>query len=429
LNYIGLEPNTKMEQVKIDKVFIGSCTNSRIEDLRSAAQVVKGRQIAEGVYAMVVPGSGLIKRQAEKEGLDKIFTDAGFDWREAGCSMCLGMNPDQLKPKERCASTSNRNFEGRQGAGGRTHLMSPAMAAAAGVTGYLTDVRKLIPSFSSSSSIKTTNPEIEDESITHKEADAHAAERADIVTDAPASSTLLASGSAGETAGMPKFTVLKGYAAPLDIANVDTDMIIPKQFLKTIKRTGLRDALFYAVRFDPETGAENPNFVLNKEPYRQARILVCTGPNFGCGSSREHAPWALNDFGIRCVIATSYADIFFNNCFKNGMLPIVLDQESVNVLADDGRAGNEIEVDLVNQVVIRPDGTSIPFDVEGFTKHCLVNGLDDIGLTMQKNDKIESFEEKRTSLWPWLNGKGYNGQATRVVPVASDSAPKKKLDW
>jgi 3-isopropylmalate dehydratase len=429
LEYIGLEPNTKMEEVKVDKVFIGSCTNSRIEDLRSAAQVVKGRQIAEGVYAMVVPGSGLIKKQAEKEGLDKIFTDAGFDWREAGCSMCLGMNPDQLKPKERCASTSNRNFEGRQGAGGRTHLMSPAMAAAAGVTGHLTDVRKLVPSLSTSSPSKTTNPQIENEAIAHKQQDIHADEQADIVTDAPTSNSSDPTVFSGESAGMPKFTVLKGHAAPLDIANIDTDMIIPKQFLKTIKRTGLRDALFYALRYDSETNAENPNFVLNQEPYRQARILVCTGPNFGCGSSREHAPWALNDFGIRCIIATSYADIFFNNCFKNGMLPIVLDQQNVNALADDGRAGKEVEVDLANQVIKRPDGTSIPFDVEAFRKHCLVNGLDDIGLTMQKNDKIESFEEKRTSLWPWLNGKGYNGQATRVVPVAGESAPKKKLDW
>lgn len=430
LDYIGLEPNTKVEDVKIDKVFIGSCTNSRIEDLRSAAQVAKGRHVAEGVYAMVVPGSGLIKKQAEKEGLDKIFIEAGFDWREAGCSMCLGMNPDQLQPRERCASTSNRNFEGRQGALGRTHLMSPAMAAAAGVTGYLTDVRKLIPSFSSSAPTKTTHPEIEDEHIAHKQQDQHDAEQADIVTDAPAGDAVHPTATTGGvSAGMPKFTTLKGYAAPLDIANVDTDMIIPKQFLKTIKRTGLRDALFFALRFDQSTGAELPNFVLNQEPYRQARILVCTGPNFGCGSSREHAPWALNDFGIKCIIATSFADIFFNNCFKNGMLPIVLDQASVDAVAEDGRAGKEVEVDLVNQVVRRPDGTTIAFDVEPFRKHCLVNGLDDIGLTMQKNDKIESFEEKRTSLWPWLNGQGYKGSATRVVPVASDSAPKKKLDW
>jgi 3-isopropylmalate dehydratase large subunit len=144
LAYMGLEPNTPMTEIRVDKVFFGSCTNARIEDLRAAAEVVRGRRVAGNVQAMVVPGSGLIKHQAEEEGLDRIFRDAGFEWREAGCSMCLGMNPDQLQPGERCASTSNRNFEGRQGKGGRTHLMSPAMAAAAAITGRITDVRKLV---------------------------------------------------------------------------------------------------------------------------------------------------------------------------------------------------------------------------------------------------------------------------------------------
>ncbi|KAK9687983.1 3-isopropylmalate dehydratase [Basidiobolus ranarum] len=422
LDYIGLEPNTPMEEVKVDKVFIGSCTNSRIEDLRSAAQVVKGRHVAEWIYAMVVPGSGLVKRQAEKEGLDAIFKEAGFDWREAGCSMCLGMNPDQLKPGERCASTSNRNFEGRQGAGGRTHLMSPAMAAAAGVRGYLTDVRKLIqsdPSQPTKTSIRqqVVEPEFED----HEKA----AEAADPVTDAPATSPSIGS-KAPVANGMPTFTTLKGYAAPLDISNVDTDMIIPKQFLKTIKRTGLGSALFYALRYDSETGEENPSFVLNQEPYRQSRILVCTGPNFGCGSSREHAPWAFNDFGIRCIIAPSFADIFFNNTFKNGMLPIVMPQADVDTLADVAKQGIEIEVDLVNQVVRHPNG-EIPFEVEQFRKHCLVNGLDDIGLTMQKSDKIKTFEVKRSSEWPWLDGKEYAGKA--IKPAVSPTQKPKKLDW
>ena len=144
LDYMGLEPNTPMSEIRVDKVFFGSCTNARIEDLRVAAEVVRGRKVAPNVHAMVVPGSGLVKHQAEEEGLDRVFIDAGFEWREAGCSMCLGMNPDQLQPGERCASTSNRNFEGRQGKGGRTHLMSPVMAAAAAITGHITDVRKLI---------------------------------------------------------------------------------------------------------------------------------------------------------------------------------------------------------------------------------------------------------------------------------------------
>ena len=144
LEYMGLEPGTPIAEIRVDKVFFGSCTNARIEDLRAAAVVIKGRKVADGVQAMVVPGSGLVKHQAEEEGLDRLFMDAGFEWREAGCSMCLGMNPDQLKPGERCASTSNRNFEGRQGKGGRTHLMSPAMAAAAAITGHIADVRKLV---------------------------------------------------------------------------------------------------------------------------------------------------------------------------------------------------------------------------------------------------------------------------------------------
>ncbi|ORZ02335.1 3-isopropylmalate dehydratase [Syncephalastrum racemosum] len=424
LDYIGLEPNTQMEEVKIDKAFIGSCTNSRIEDLRAAAQVVKGRHVADWVYAMVVPGSGLVKKQAEREGLDKIFTDAGFDWREAGCSMCLGMNPDQLSPGERCASTSNRNFEGRQGAGGRTHLMSPAMAAAAAVTGYLTDIRKLLPEGDNEKGAASPPKSIEiDEAPV--EDHAKAASQADPVTDAPATGSPSAPKQAPTAEGMPKFTTLKGIAAPLDIANVDTDMIIPKQFLKTIKRTGLGTALFYNLRYKDDK--ERPEFVLNQEPYRNSCILVNTGPNFGCGSSREHAPWAFNDFGIRCIIAPSYADIFFNNCFKNGMLPIVLPEDKVALLAEQAKQKAELEVDLVNQVVRYPGG-EVTFEVESFRKHCLVNGLDDIGLTLQKADKIDAFEAKRTENWPWLNGKGYTGKATKInaVPVGQK---KQKLDW
>ncbi|KAI8875928.1 putative alpha-isopropylmalate isomerase [Backusella circina FSU 941] len=426
LKYIGLEPNTPMDGVKIDKVFIGSCTNSRIEDLRAAAAVVKGKHIAEWVYGMVVPGSGLVKRQAEREGLDKIFTDAGFDWREAGCSMCLGMNPDQLKPGERCASTSNRNFEGRQGAGGRTHLVSPAMAAAAGVMGCLTDVRKLsiaeIPGSPKNTDQQEFNVELEG-------ANKKAEEQQEATPATPATPAAVASGT-GESAGMPKFTVLKGITAPLSISNVDTDMIIPKQFLKTIKRTGLGSALFYALRFDPATGNENPDFVLNQEPFRQAKILVCTGPNFGCGSSREHAPWAFNDFGIRCILAPSFADIFYNNCFKNGMLPLVLPQDKLESIHASAQKGEEVEVDLVNQVVRYPGGEDVPFEVEEFRKHCLVNGLDDIGLTMQKADQIAQFEGKRTANWPWLDGKGYvYGQANKVQVASGTAKPKAKMDW
>jgi 3-isopropylmalate/(R)-2-methylmalate dehydratase small subunit len=202
---------------------------------------------------------------------------------------------------------------------------------------------------------------------------------------------------------MDKFTVLTGVAAPLPIRNVDTDMIIPKQFLKTIKRTGLGKSLFYEMRFDPATGKEIPDFVLNKPQYRDATILVA-GDNFGCGSSREHAPWALLDFGIRCVIAPDFADIFYNNCFQNGILPIKLPQSEVDKLMDDANRGAnaKITVDLEKQEIHGPDGGTIKFDIDPFRKHCLLNGLDNIGLTLEKGNSISSFETSTASSRPWL---------------------------
>ncbi|MBA2126216.1 3-isopropylmalate dehydratase small subunit [Hyphomicrobium methylovorum] len=202
---------------------------------------------------------------------------------------------------------------------------------------------------------------------------------------------------------MEKFTVLTGVAAPMPIRNVDTDMIIPKQFLKTIKRTGLGKSLFYEMRYDPATGEELPDFVLNKPQYRNATILV-TGDNFGCGSSREHAPWALLDFGIRCVIATDFADIFYNNCFQNGILPIRLQQSDVDKLLDDASRGANatITIDLEAQEIRGPDGGVVRFDIDPFRKHCLLNGLDNIGLTLEKGKAISSFESSTASERPWL---------------------------
>ena len=201
---------------------------------------------------------------------------------------------------------------------------------------------------------------------------------------------------------MDKFTKLTGVAAPMPLINVDTDMIIPKQFLKTIQRSGLGKNLFDEMRYTQE-GEELPDFVLNRPAYRNARILVA-GENFGCGSSREHAPWALLDFGIRCVIAPSFADIFFNNCFKNGILPIALPQEDVDKLMDDAERGANavLTIDLENQVITGPDGGSISFDVDPFRKHCLLNGLDDIGLTMEKASAIDTYEAKQAAAAPWL---------------------------
>ncbi|THH00396.1 hypothetical protein EW026_g2129 [Hermanssonia centrifuga] len=423
LKYMGLTPNTPMQEVKVDKVFIGSCTNSRIEDLRSAAKIIiaagPDAKVVDGVYAMIVPGSGLIKQQAEAEGLDVIFKRAGFDWREAGCSMCLGMNPDQLEPGERCASTSNRNFEGRQGAGGRTHLVSPAMAAAAAITGKLTDVRIFL---GPEAQAKASNgPKLK--FISHYEF------LTDPVLPSPAPEKVVAA-TDGSGATLPpaespsvvqKFTTVKGIAAPLHIDNVDTDMIIPKQFLKTLKRTGLADALFFAMRKDPSTGKDT-DFVLNREPYTRSKILVCDGENFGCGSSREHAPWSLNDFGIRCIIAPSFADIFRNNTMQNGMLPVTLPKEVCKELTADAEAGLELEVDLEKQEVRRANGKpAIPFTSDPFRRHCLINGLDDIALTLQKAPSIETFEKRRSETWPWLDGFGYKGK----IPISSAKQTKK----
>ena len=200
---------------------------------------------------------------------------------------------------------------------------------------------------------------------------------------------------------MDKFTTLTGVAAPMPLVNIDTDMIIPKQFLKTIQRSGLGKNLFDEMRYTQD-GQEIPDFVLNQPAYRKAEIIVA-GDNFGCGSSREHAPWALLDFGIRCVISTSFADIFFNNCFKNGILPVVLPQEAVDVLMDDARKGANarITVDLEAQTVTSSDGKTFAFEVDAFKKHCLMNGLDDIGLTLEKASAIDSFEAKNATLRPW----------------------------
>jgi len=201
---------------------------------------------------------------------------------------------------------------------------------------------------------------------------------------------------------MEKFTTLTGVAAPLDMINVDTDKIIPKQFLKTIKRTGLGKSLFFEMRYD-DAGKERSDFVLNKPAYRSAKILVA-GDNFGCGSSREHAPWALLDFGIRCVISTSFADIFYNNCFKNGILPIKVPKEDLDKLMDDAQRGANatLTVDLAKQEIRGPDGGCVTFDLDPFRKQCLLEGLDDIGLTLKKADTITSFEDKQKLTQPWV---------------------------
>ena len=201
---------------------------------------------------------------------------------------------------------------------------------------------------------------------------------------------------------MEKFTVLSGIAAPMDMMNVDTDMIIPKLHLRTIKRTGLGKVVFDELRFNTD-GSEKPDFVLNREPYRRASILVA-GDNFGCGSSREHAPWALLDFGIRCIISTSFADIFYNNCFKNGILPVAVGKDDWRLLLNDVADPDNprLTVDLEARAITRPNGGRIAFEIDGFRRDCLLNGLDDIGLTLQKAEKIDAFEAAQKEKQPWL---------------------------
>ncbi|KAJ3211768.1 3-isopropylmalate dehydratase [Dinochytrium kinnereticum] len=433
LAYMGLEPNTPMATVPVDKVFIGSCTNSRIEDLRSAAQIAKGRKVAPNVHAMVVPGSGLVKRQAEAEGLDRIFIEAGFDWREAGCSMCLGMNPDQLKPGERCASTSNRNFQGRQGPGGRTHLMSPAMAAAAAIAGRLADVREYAPlPDNGASPMILDGKDFLDQGIPTPPEPRLALGG---MAAAPAPSSPTAASTAPTTpppqpAGLKPFTSLSSIPIPFPVNNCDTDMIIPKQFLKTIHRTGLGSALFHEIRYDAKTGAPLPTFALNRAPYNTSSILIAY-ENFGCGSSREHAPWALLDFGIRCIIAPSFADIFRTNCINNGMLPLAIpdDVEAIRGLMEDGEKGRMITVDLVERVVRREDGSCVGFEVEDHVRHRLLNGLDDVGMTFANCvAAIERFEGWRSAERPWLDGHGY-GRKVIALKTGGEEGGKKKMEW
>ena len=258
LDYMGISAGQAIRDIAVDTVFIGSCTNSRIEDLRAAAAVLDGRHVS-AKRVLVVPGSHAVKVQAEAEGLDQIFTAAGADWRQPGCSMCLAMNPDKLSPGERSASTSNRNFEGRQGRGGRTHLVSPAVAAATAVAGHFATPEDLV---------------------------------------------------------MRSVRVITGTGLPLRRADVDTDQIIPAEWLKRIERTGYEKGLF-------ATWRDDRNFVLNDERFSGASILVA-GPAFGVGSSREHAVWALQQYGFDAVVAPSYSDIFHNNCTKNGLVPVVV---------------------------------------------------------------------------------------------------------
>ena len=366
LEYMGLEGGQAIESINVDRVFIGSCTNSRIEDMRAAAAVAKGRQVASSVkQVLIVPGSQMVKAQAEAEGLDKIFIAAGMDWREPGCSMCLAMNADKLGAGEHCASTSNRNFEGSSGQWWPYPFDESCDGGCGGGGGSYCRCTKLFITRCRRSSL------------------------------------------------MKAFTAHRGLVGPMDRANVDTDMIIPKQFLKSIKRSGFGPNLFDELRYEDEgqPGADCSNrplkedFPLNFPRYKGASILLAR-KNFGCGSSREHAPWAIEDYGFNAVIAPSYADIFYNNCFKNGLLPVILTEEQVDILFKEMEAeeGYQLSIDLPSQTVTTDSGHVFSFELDEFRKECLLNGLDEIGLTLKEADAIKQYETERAAQHPWVFG-------------------------
>ncbi|KAI6983480.1 3-isopropylmalate [Hortaea werneckii] len=352
LDYMGIKSGMKITDVNIDKVFIGSCTNGRIEDLRIVASIAKGKKIAQNLKrAMIVPGSGLVRRQAEAEGLDRIFTDAGFEWREAGCSMCLGMNPDFLQPGERCVSTSNRNFEGRQGFGGRTHLVSPALAAASAIVGRIAGVEDITGLRIASESNKAAVHAV---GLLPKLREMESDDDVESTFDIPQSPTSVHNIAAQTQSESTKFATMVGVAAAIDNSNI-----------WIIERFILRMAIQH---------------------------------KHSCRDRPELRLWIFT-----VVIAPSFAEIFYNNMFKNGMLPIMVAvQSDIEAIASEARAGQRIRIDLARQQVVTSEGSVLTsFDIDVFRKHCLMNGLDDIGLTLQAEEMIRQYESRRSEETPW----------------------------
>ena len=444
LEYMDLQPGTPIQSIKIDKVFIGSCTNGRLEDLRAAARILQGSKVSPNVkLALAVPGSGLVKQAAEREGLDVIFKKAGFEWREAGCSLCVGLNEDMLLPTERCASTSNRNFEDRQGAGGRTHLMSPVMAAAAAINGRLSDARMFTQSLSrpqiptmihtaeilSQESIHTPTS---DDAKTN-EYEVSRSEASDLF-----SSSIEQTEKSQETispTSSREFKTWTGRMVPLERSNVDTDCIIPKQFLKAIGRDGFSKGLFYYLRHTSRSADAkiDENFTLNQPRYRGTSILLVTGENFGCGSSREHAVWALQGWGFRCVLAPSFGDIFYNNAFQCGVLAVRIESpDLLHELTVEAQAHREVTVDLLTQKIYRAgDGSTIGvFRVEENHRRALISGLDDIASTLLSREDITRYEGRTKMESPWSQSLPLikNGLLKRVV-TEKETRKQSSLEW
>ena len=343
---MALEPGTPMQDVRLDRVFIGSCTNARIGDLRAAARVVEGRKVDADVRAMVVPGSEQVRAQAEAEGLDRVFTAAGFDWRTAGCSMCLGMNPDILSPGRALRVDLEPQL---RGAPGPRRAHPPGLARDGRRGRHRGPLRR------------------------HQDLEAEHGTR---------------------------YSVISGGVSALDRADVDTDQIIPKQFLKRVERTGFGEFLFY-------DWAQEPGWDLPANP------ILAAGPNFGCGSSREHAPWALQDYGFRAVVSASFADIFFSNCTKIGLLPVVLPEDDVRG-ADGAPARREVDLEALE---VRFDGRAVPFELDAERRRRLLEGLDDIALTLQQADAIAALRGR-----PRARRAGDHGAVARCSPERGNAS-------
>ena len=348
LAYMDLTPGTPLAGLPVNRVFIGSCTNARLPDLQAAADMVRGRRVAEGVVAMVVPGSTTVKREAEAKGLDKVFRDAGFFWGESGCSMCAGGNGDKGEPGERIVSTTNRNFENRQGPKTRTHLASPATAAASAIAGRIADVR-----------------------------------------------------SFGDGLMQP-FTSHTGVAVPLIKDDINTDQVAPVQAFRQLK-PDYKTVLFARAR-PRDDGSEDPDFVLNKPQFRNPGILV-TGNNFGAGSSREAAVWSMLANNIRVIVARSFADIYRENCLQNGLLPVVLnpgDAEAFEAARDRGQRLGAVHRRSRDPDHQRPGRAGHQIRHPCRRPHAPLEGLDDIGLTLKHTDEIKAWEKRIAAAYPWL---------------------------
>ncbi|KAI4254516.1 MAG: hypothetical protein LQ352_003050 [Teloschistes flavicans] len=427
LKYMGLQSGTRIADIRVDKVFIGSCTNARLEDFRAAARILRGKKVSSSLkVAMAVPGSGAVKRAAEKEGLNTIFEKAGFQWREAGCSLCVGLNEDALLPFERCASTSNRNFESRQGTSGRTHLVSPVVAAATAIKGTLSELSQ------NEEPDLAEYKDLEYSSDSDESQDESPAEDSENDID----SSLSPSKPALPVAKVRYTASIEGTVAVIERANIDTDCIFPKQFCTTTERTGLGHALFYNLRYSPD-GKPDMEFVLNQAKSRDAHVLLATGPNFGCGSSREHAVWALQDFGFQCVMAPSFADIFYNNAFKNGLLLVKVDTDLICRILSEASSYRCIQVDLTTQIVSDQNDVWIGrFDIEERRKMELLRDMDEIDATLGSLGIIKSFEDSRRTVRPWIESavQGWSSKPSRKAAIdreihSHNPSEPMILDW